>query len=298
MRLALIVRLAGKVAQNLQLDLSTRASVDIGVSERGEATLTKPSLGDARLRVASHALGVTLEALEGAWSVGGVPLRHGRPRLVQPPVWFRVFDVEGQLDHDDESTREAAFRMAAQCLAPRVTIAEGEGCGTAFPLLRDTPCVIGRGYGVHAFLADTAASRRHASVIFTGDRVLVIDHGSAAGTYLAGARLMPEARAEWPADRMLVIGRTVLALTGIPFENEPEQVQQPSSPIEEPTPVAEIPEPTPEVPPEPSSPPPPPPPRDSFARNVALATAAFLLVVGLFIAALAWIFGSASSDGN
>jgi pSer/pThr/pTyr-binding forkhead associated (FHA) protein/predicted Ser/Thr protein kinase len=65
---------------------------------------------------------------------------------------------------------------------------------------------IGRTAANDLQLADTAVSRRHASVAFDGQTFTVTDLNSANGTYLESSRLLPGINHPWPAGARLRIG--------------------------------------------------------------------------------------------
>ena len=78
--------------------------------------------------------------------------------------------------------------------------------------------------------SDPYCSRRHAQLEVCGDRVLVLDLRSRNGTWVAGARLAPEALRELQPGELLKIGRTVLRLevTAAPPAARPSAVILPS----------------------------------------------------------------------
>jgi len=65
---------------------------------------------------------------------------------------------------------------------------------------------IGRSAANDVQLADTAASRHHARVVFDGQTVTVTDLNSTNGTYLQDSRLLPGIVHPWPAGMPLRIG--------------------------------------------------------------------------------------------
>lgn len=79
-----------------------------------------------------------------------------------------------------------------------------EIAGTRHPL-RQARTVIGRGSDADITIDDTGASRRHAEVLWDGERAMVRDLGSTNGTQLDGRRITDAAL---PPDAVVTIGRT------------------------------------------------------------------------------------------
>ena len=73
--------------------------------------------------------------------------------------------------------------------------------------------VIGRGSEADVTLADTGASRRHAEILWAGDRAQVRDLGSTNGTKLDGA---PLTKALLQPDSVIQIGRTRMVFRVLP----------------------------------------------------------------------------------
>lgn len=73
--------------------------------------------------------------------------------------------------------------------------------------------VIGRGSEADVTLADTGASRRHAEILWDGDRAQVRDLGSTNGTKLDGA---PLTKALLQPDSVIQIGRTRMVFRVLP----------------------------------------------------------------------------------
>lgn len=224
MRLVLIVPPTGKVAQKQRVVLGDGDSIDLGGAADCRAVVDDPSVGTARVRLARRGSEWTVQDLDGfeRCVVGGVRLRARARRILGPLVSLRLGDVECTMEVDvplDEATPtyEIALRLAEEIEAiaadaPRVRIAEGSGMGEAIALARGKPYLVGRGNGVDLFLDDADVSRCHASVEWSGDRVLVTDLGSSGGTYLGTARLESNRSAVWSPGRMIVAGKTVLLL--------------------------------------------------------------------------------------
>lgn len=78
--------------------------------------------------------------------------------------------------------------------------------GTRHPLDRSRT-VIGRGSDADITIDDTGASRRHAEVLWDGERAMVRDLGSTNGTQVDGRRITDAAL---PPDSVITIGRTDL----------------------------------------------------------------------------------------
>lgn len=110
-------------------------------------------------------------------------------------------------------TRDIALGLVADALAaqgeaatPKVRVAKGRDAGRELDLTEP-----GRGYVVGRGSADLAlddpdASRRHVEITRSGGRLLVRDLGSKNGTRLAGEALEPDVSTRWIAGADLVIG--------------------------------------------------------------------------------------------
>ena len=90
---------------------------------------------------------------------------------------------------------------------PRLTVIEGPHAGAVFDLAA-LPITVGReeGRAIH-LSADRAVSRRHARIEAQMGAVVVIDEGSANGTYVNGVRIESQALA--PGD-VVQMGATKL----------------------------------------------------------------------------------------
>lgn len=226
MRLVLIVPPTGKVARIQRVVLQEEASVAIGGASDCDALIDHPSVGAARVRLSRGGGRVTVHDVEGLGrcAVGGVRLRARAHRIVCPPTSLRLGEVECTIEIEPECavdtalpTREVALRIVADLAgaasdAPVVRIAEGNRMGEAIALQRDKPCIVGRGNDVDLFLDDPDVSRRHLSVEWREDAVIVTDLGTTGGTYLGSAPLASRRGAVWPPTRMIVAGKTVLLL--------------------------------------------------------------------------------------
>jgi len=84
----------------------------------------------------------------------------------------------------------------------------GPQFGEMFPLRAGVDLVIGRRDGVDVQVRDDGVSRRHATIRVDGDSALLVDLGSANGTYVEGKRL-PEARVR-DGERIQVGAHTTL----------------------------------------------------------------------------------------
>ncbi len=96
-----------------------------------------------------------------------------------------------------------------------LTIVVRSGAGRAAPRITfDAPrIVIGRGEGCEVRLPDPSVSHRHASIRQRGAEYIVLDEGSANGTYVGPVRLSPQAPRVLRTGDLLRVGRVWLEAT-------------------------------------------------------------------------------------
>jgi hypothetical protein len=105
----------------------------------------------------------------------------------------------------DPRTRSHAVRFELARPGPHLALQAGE---TALVIaLKDGVTHIGRGLSADIRIEDQHASRRHAVILHCGDRVLLLDDRSAAGTFVNGRRV---AAAELHDDDTIGLGPLVL----------------------------------------------------------------------------------------
>lgn len=80
--------------------------------------------------------------------------------------------------------------------------------------------VIGRGSDADITIADAGSSRRHAEILWDGERAMVRDLGSTNGTKVGGQRTV---EAPLPSGTTITIGRTDLVLHIVPEAGAPAQ---------------------------------------------------------------------------
>jgi len=249
---------------NLVADLLvTERSLRVGAAETADLRLAADGVEALHLRVDVDGI----EALADC-EVGGVPLkRGGRRALVPCTITLGTSTVE--IVHAEASaeipTRELAM-LALEgpgSLWPYAVVVEGASLGRTLVLREERTYRVGRGPSCDLVVDDPEASREHLEILRRSDEILVRDLDSLGGTWLGRRRLDAGRKAEWPSQRMLRIGATVIALVPPPrlAEAAPRKLQhrlpssaaEPASPSHSPE---ELPRLSPEMTSEASSPPP------------------------------------------
>jgi serine/threonine protein kinase len=96
-------------------------------------------------------------------------------------------------------------------MALQLVVIAGPDRGRSFPLTPAAPLLVGRGKDTPTRLTDPHVSRVHCQVQLDGDRAVVVDRGSSAGTFVNGARVTQQVLQ--PGD-VLRVGETELRLDG------------------------------------------------------------------------------------
>lgn len=162
----------------------------------------------------------------GRMSTLGSALDDELQRLVAAHARTQGFSFAGPVSitlAPDPHQATGTLRVTSQTAAGKVSwrgVLEVDG--TRHPLDRSRT-VIGRGSDADLTIDDTGASRRHAEVLWDGERAMVRDLGSTNGTEVDGRRIT---NAALPPDSVITIGRTDLrfrivaqaapATTGVP----------------------------------------------------------------------------------
>lgn len=189
------------------------------VGSAAECELMVPSAERAHVRIETESFGDSTHFVIEASApcrVGKVPLAAGERRLLVPWCAMEVGGEELRLEEHPPSTvptRDLALEALKGQREPTVVIAQGPAIGAELELARESSMMIGRSTACDLDLGpDDAASRMHAQIFRRGEKVLVRDLGSAGGTFMGRARLERDRDVEWPSERMLRVGRSVLAL--------------------------------------------------------------------------------------
>lgn len=150
-----------------------------------------------------------------ACRVGKVPLDVGARRLIVAGVVIEIAGEELRVDEEqpsDLTTRELALEAVGQELRARALVVEGPALGAAVAI-GDGAATVGRSSACALDVGDDdGVSRLHLEIVRRGNDFLVRDLGSATGTFMGRARLERHRAVSWPADRLVRVGRSVLAL--------------------------------------------------------------------------------------
>jgi pSer/pThr/pTyr-binding forkhead associated (FHA) protein len=303
----------------------------IGRGEGCEIRLPDPSVSHrhASIRQRGTDYVVIDEGSSNGTFVGPVRLSPQAPRVVRSGDLIRVGRIWLELtvaqvlptQNPGLITKEIALALVASSLsaegelsAPRLFVTAGPDAGKELALAEfDRPYALGRAQNAELSLADPDASRRHVEVIRRGTQIFVRDLGSKNGATLSGVRLEAKRDTVWPAHAVLAFGASefsfedpVLAALAEIEAGSDEQMQGDDS-IDPPTvviaakvsgkassidaqralasddaPIAQVPTRA----PEPAS------KKQGFrAVDVIIALIA-LLVIGLSILGLSWLFHS------
>lgn len=111
-------------------------------------------------------------------------------------------------------TKEIALALVASSLAaegelsaPRLFVTAGPDLGKELTLSEfDRAYSLGRAQNADLPLSDSDASRRHVEVIRRGTQIFVRDLGSKNGATLSGVRLEAKRDTPWPPDAVLALG--------------------------------------------------------------------------------------------
>jgi Inner membrane component of T3SS, cytoplasmic domain len=150
--------------------------------------------------------------------LGSVLLEPGHSRSLAGACTLRIGGVELRIEEEwdvgSASTRRLAFELVKLAAVPEIVVVEGaEGdVGRTLGLAEPRDYLIGRASTCDLALDDIAMSREHLVVRGTAEHVMVRDRGTTRGTFLGSTRLDADRKAVWPAEHMIRIGRTVLAL--------------------------------------------------------------------------------------
>jgi len=200
----------------------------IGRGEGCEVRLPDPSVSHrhASLRQRDAEYVVIDEGSTNGTFVGQVRLSPHSPRAVKSGDLIRVGRVwlELVIEHvvptqqQQVATAEIALGLVASALAaegqaaaPVVRVEEGPDQGSQVELSEfDRPCVVGRSPKADLSVNDSDASRRHVELIRHGARVFVRDLNSKNGTRLGDQTIEPNVEVPWPAERNLWVGQNRL----------------------------------------------------------------------------------------
>jgi pSer/pThr/pTyr-binding forkhead associated (FHA) protein len=200
----------------------------IGRGEGCEVRLPDPSVSHrhASLRQRDAEYVVIDEGSTNGTFVGQVRLSPHSPRAVKSGDLIRVGRVwlELLIEHvvptqqQQVATAEIALGLVASALAaegqasaPVVRIEEGPDQGAQVELSEfDRPYVVGRSPKAGLSVKDSDASRRHVELIRHGARVFVRDLNSKNGTRLGDQIIEPNVEVTWPAERELWVGQNRL----------------------------------------------------------------------------------------
>ena len=196
----------------------------IGRGEGCEIRLPDPSVSHrhASIRQRGTDYVVIDEGSSNGTFVGPVRLSPQAPRVVRSGDLIRVGRIWLELStaqvlptqNPGLITKEIALALVASSLsaegelsAPRIFVSAGPDVGKELTLTEfDRPYTIGRLQSAELSLADPDASRRHVEVIRRGAQIFVRDLGSKNGATLNGVRLEAKRDTPWPAHAVLALG--------------------------------------------------------------------------------------------
>jgi pSer/pThr/pTyr-binding forkhead associated (FHA) protein len=196
----------------------------IGRGDGCEIRLPDPSVSHrhASIRQRGTDYVVVDEGSSNGTFVGPVRLSPQAPRVVRSGDLIRVGRIWLELttaqvmptQNQGLITKEIALALVASSLsaegepaAPRLFVKAGPDLGKELLLAEfDRVYSIGRAANADLVLSDEDASRRHLEVMRRGTQILVRDLGSKNGATLDDVRLEPKRDTAWPANAVLALG--------------------------------------------------------------------------------------------
>jgi len=196
----------------------------IGRGDGCEIRLPDPSVSHrhASIRQRGTDYVVVDEGSSNGTFVGPVRLSPQAPRVVRSGDLIRVGRIWLELttaqvlptQNQSLITKEIALSLVASSLAaggepaaPRLFVTAGPDVGKELLLAEfDRTYSIGRAPNADLVLTDDDASRRHIEVTRRGTQIFVRDLGSKNGASLSDVRLDPKRDTPWPPDAVLALG--------------------------------------------------------------------------------------------
>lgn len=299
----------------------------IGRGDGCEIRLPDPSVSHrhASIRQRGSDYVVVDEGSSNGTFVGPVRLSPQAPRVVRSGDLIRVGRIWLELttaqvlptQNPGLVTKEIALALVASSLsadgelsAPRLFVTAGPDLGKELALAEfDRAYSVGRVQSADLPLTDVDASRRHVEIIRRGTQIFVRDLGSKNGATLAGVRLEANRDTPWPPHAVLALGASefgfedpVLAALAEIEAGSDEQMQsgdsvdppnvapgvaQPVVPLQaqpgSDAPLAQVPTRAPEAAKK---------PKGGFRMVDAAVALVALIVIGLSILGLTWLFRS------
>jgi pSer/pThr/pTyr-binding forkhead associated (FHA) protein len=226
----------------------------IGRGESCDLRLPDPSVSHrhASIRQRGSEYIVMDEGSTNGTFVGPVKLPPGAPRVIAAGdlirvgrVWLEATVTSAMPRQTPTLTKEIALRLVAEALAahgetaaPIVTISAGVDAGKTLAIAEfGREYVIGRGDAADLSVTDADASRRHLSIVRSGEQLLVTELGSKNGTQIGTDTLRVGEAVPWLAETDLAIGKTVFTYrdpvreTLRELENTPDERLLHSDPI-------------------------------------------------------------------
>jgi len=196
----------------------------IGRGDGCEIRLPDPSVSHrhASIRQRGTDYVVVDEGSSNGTFVGPVRLSPQAPRVVRSGDLIRVGRIWLELttaqvlptQNQGLVTKEIALALVASSLAadgelsaPRLFVTAGPDTGKELLVADfDRAYSIGRAPNADLVLTDDDSSRRHVEVTRRGTQILVRDLGSKNGATLSGVRLDPKRDTPWPPQAVLALG--------------------------------------------------------------------------------------------
>ncbi len=187
--------------QPVEIASALRSELDAKAAVVSRDRILAPNTFEVRLAPADH------ERMQALGAALDDELHH----LVDEHAAAQGFSFAGPVTIDiraDEQLSTGTVRVASRTAAGGQVTWRGvlEVAGTSHALTRGRT-VIGRGADADVTISDAGASRRHAEVLWDGERAMVRDMGSTNGTKLDGHKI---SEARLAPDGVITIGRTDL----------------------------------------------------------------------------------------
>ena len=196
----------------------------IGRGDGCEIRLPDPSVSHrhASIRQRGSDYVVVDEGSSNGTFVGPVRLSPQAPRVIRSGdlirvgrIWLELTTSQGlPTQNQNQTTKEIALSLVASSLAaegersaPRLFVTAGPDAGKELTLAEfDRVYSIGRAPNADLVLTDDDASRRHVEVTRRGTQIFVRDLGSKNGASLSDVRLDPKRDTPWPPQAVLALG--------------------------------------------------------------------------------------------
>lgn len=200
----------------------------IGRGDGCEVRLPDPSVSHrhASIRVEGTNYVLYDESSTNGTFANGARLEKGAPHVLESGTLVRVGRVWLEIKIEQTiatanpavATKEIALALVSEALAAqgddvaaRVRIVAGPDEGLELQVSSTTKrYIVGRNKGANLSVQDEDASRRHVEIFRQGDQLFVRDLASKNGSRLGDQPLKPEAETAWPSGTRLYVGANEL----------------------------------------------------------------------------------------